>query len=124
VALGARVGPLGSGVLDVRSGRVTFIDGSWGFELSREVFFFLALLRFENQIARGRERGHSPLLSRQDRTLGVRPGPRFPRICPWKLSFLRGKLGPQNSLSDDVVRIGPSGRGLVSLESALGSPLF
>ena len=88
MALGARVGPLGSGVFDVRSGRVTFIDGSWGFELSREVFFFLALLRFENQIARGRERGHSPLL-----TSGSDPpaGASFPSNLPLEALFSKGQ---------------------------------
>ena len=84
VALGARVGPLGCGVLDVRSGRVTFIDGSWGFELSREVFFW--------------------------RCYGSRT--RLPEV--------ENEAIPPSS----VVRIGPSGRGLVSLESALGSSLF
>ena len=84
VALGARVGPLGSGVLDVRSGRVTFIDGSWGFELSREVFFW--------------------------RCYGSRT--RLPEV--------ENEAIPPSS----VVRIGPSGRGLVSFESALESSLF
>ena len=84
MALGARVGPLGSGVLDVRSGRVTSIDGSWGFELSREVFFW--------------------------RCYGSRT--RLPEV--------ENEAIPPSS----VVRIGPSGRGLVSLESALGSSLF
>ena len=36
-------------------------QGVFFLKLSREVFF-LALLRVANQIGRGRERGHSPLL--------------------------------------------------------------